>query len=178
MKTTIRTTVICIFSLFFIQTIFAQSKKFKADNVYYSRTDTKVLNVSNEVWKKILSKELYQVAREAATERAFTGSLYQNDIRGTYYCAVCGNGLFLSTAKFESACGWPSFYEPLRTKSVLYKKDSSHNMVRTEVLCGRCGSHLGHIFDDGPKPTGKRYCMNSISLDFEPLVAARKIGSF
>lgn len=177
MKTALKIVITCILTLSFIQPIFSQSKKFKADNPYYSRTDAKVVNVSNEVWKKILSKELYQVAREAATERAFTGSLYQNATKGTYYCAVCGNGLFLSTAKFTSACGWPSFYEPLRAKGVLYKKDSSHNMVRTEVLCGRCQSHLGHIFDDGPEPSGKRFCMNSISLDFEPSVAPNKLGS-
>jgi len=178
MKTTIKTAITCLLFLCFINPIIAQSNKFKADNPYYSRKETKVLNVPNDVWKKILSKELYQVAREGATERAFTGSLYQNDTKGTYYCAVCGNGLFFSTAKFASTCGWPSFYEPLKAKSVLYKKDLSHNMVRTEVVCGRCESHLGHIFDDGPKPTGKRFCMNSVSLDFEPSVKPKKIGSF
>lgn len=178
MKKTINIALTCLSFIFFIQPAIAQPNQFKEDNPYYSRTDTKTLNVSNEIWKKILSKELYQVAREGATERAFTGSLYRNETKGIYYCAVCGNGLFLSTAKFASACGWPSFYEPLRAKSVLYKKDSSHNMIRTEVVCGRCGSHLGHIFDDGPEPTGKRFCMNSVSLDFEPSVAPQKIGSF
>jgi len=178
MKPTIKIAIAGLLFLCFIQPAIAQSNQFKVDNPYYSRTDTKVLNVTDEVWKKILSKELYQVARQGATEQAFTGSLYQNDTRGTYYCAVCGNGLFLSTAKFASTCGWPSFYETLRAKSVRYRKDSSYNMVRTEVLCGRCGSHLGHIFDDGPKPTGKRFCMNSVSLHFEPSVTQKKIGSF
>lgn len=137
-------------------------------NPYYSRTDIKKLKVSNAEWKNILSPDLYAVAREGATERAFTGKYTDLDALGTYFCAVCGNELFRADAKFASTCGWPSFYEPSRKKSVIYKEDRSHNMVRTEVKCGRCDSHLGHIFDDGPEPTGKRYCMNSISLDFEP----------
>lgn len=148
---------------------FAQSDNFKIKNPYYSRTDTRILKVSNSEWKKILKPSLYKVAREADTEMAFTGKYYEFDEKGTYYCAVCGNALFLSTSKFATTCGWPSFYEPVRQNSVKYKKDTSYNMVRTEVLCGRCDSHLGHIFDDGPKPTGKRFCMNSVCLDFVPL---------
>jgi peptide-methionine (R)-S-oxide reductase len=138
------------------------------NNPYYSTTDTTHLKVANSVWKKILPKELYAVAREQATERAFTGQYWNKDAKGTYYCAVCGNVLFKSTAKFASTCGWPSFFEPIRKNSVLYKADNSYDMQRTEVMCARCGSHLGHIFDDGPPPTRKRFCMNSISLDFEP----------
>ncbi|HEY0610420.1 MAG TPA: peptide-methionine (R)-S-oxide reductase MsrB [Chitinophaga sp.] len=137
-------------------------------NPYYSRTDTQKLHVGNATWKKILPEQLYAVARENATERAFTGKYWDTDERGTYYCAVCGNTLFRSGAKFASSCGWPSFFETIRPNSVLYVEDNSYGMERTEVRCGRCNSHLGHIFDDGPPPTHKRYCMNSISLDFEP----------
>lgn len=137
-------------------------------NPYYSRTATEKLDVSNTTWKKILPADLYAVAREGATERAFTGKYWSGNPKGTYYCAVCGNLLFRSDAKFSSTCGWPSFFEPVRKNSTVYKDDNSYGMQRTEVRCGRCGSHLGHIFDDGPPPTGKRYCMNSISLTFEP----------
>ncbi|MBV8327228.1 peptide-methionine (R)-S-oxide reductase MsrB [Chryseobacterium sp.] len=147
----------------------AQSDHFKIKNPYYSHTAVNPLKVSNSEWKKILKPELYQVAREGATETAFTGKYDEFDERGTYYCAVCGNALFLSTSKFATTCGWPSFYQPVRKNSVQYRKDTSYNMTRTEVLCGRCGSHLGHMFDDGPKPTGKRFCMNSVCLDFIPM---------
>ncbi|MPL95784.1 Peptide methionine sulfoxide reductase MsrB [bioreactor metagenome] len=151
----------------------SQSQQNKNDmqstnNPFYSRTDTAHLEVSNAEWKKILSPDLYAVAREAATERAYTGKYYKYDTKGTYYCAVCGNKLFRSDAKFASSCGWPSFFEADRQGSVLYKSDYSFGMNRTEVLCGRCNSHLGHLFEDGPPPTHKRFCMNSISLDFEP----------
>lgn len=138
------------------------------NNPYYSTTDTKKLNVSNAEWKKILPSKLYATAREADTEPAFTGKFWNATAKGTYYCAVCGNKLFRSDAKFASDCGWPSFFEPSRKDAVVYKADHSYGMERTEVLCARCGSHLGHIFDDGPPPTGKRFCMNSVSLDFDP----------
>ncbi|RYD96791.1 MAG: peptide-methionine (R)-S-oxide reductase [Sphingobacteriales bacterium] len=144
------------------------AQKQTPENPYYSRTDTAKLQVSDQVWKTILPTELYLVAREGATETAFTGKYYEFDEKGTYYCAVCGNALFNATAKFATTCGWPSFFAPVRTHAVTYHTDNSYNMERTEVKCGRCEAHLGHIFDDGPGLGGKRYCMNSVSLDFEP----------
>jgi peptide-methionine (R)-S-oxide reductase len=145
-----------------------KSSKGHENNPWYSNTDTTVLHVSDAEWKKVLSPALYATAREKDTERPFTGKYWKSTTRGTYYCAVCGNELFRSDAKFASSCGWPSFYKPSRLNAVQYQADGSFGMQRTEVLCGRCGSHLGHIFDDGPAPTYKRFCMNSVSLDFEP----------
>lgn len=136
-------------------------------NPYYSRTDTNKLKVTDAEWKKVLPDSIYRVAREKNTEYAFTGKYWNYEGIGTYYCAACGNALFKSDSKFASSCGWPSFFETLRANSVVYQPDNTLGMERTEVLCGRCGAHLGHLFDDGPPPTGKRYCMNSIVLDFE-----------
>lgn len=135
-------------------------------NPHYSHTDTTKLNVPLAEWKKLLPEDLYYIAFEKGTERAFTGKYWDFEGIGTYACAACGNVLFQADAKFASSCGWPSFYQPERKNSVLYHEDRAFGMMRTEVTCGRCGAHLGHVFDDGPEPTGQRYCINSVSLEF------------
>jgi peptide-methionine (R)-S-oxide reductase len=143
-------------------------------NEVYSRSDTSKVNLDNGEWKKLLPSEVYHIAREKGTEWAFTGKYWNSKEKGTYYCAACGNPLFVSDAKFESSCGWPSFFQPLTKTSVIYAPDNTHGMQRTEVMCGRCKAHLGHVFDDGPPPTGLRYCINSVILDFEKAQEAEK----
>ena len=118
-------------------------------------------------WKKKLTPMQYAVLREKATERAFTGEYWDHHEKGTYKCAGCGTELFESDTKFDSGCGWPSFFQPKEEANVEEASDTTHGMVRTEVLCAKCGGHLGHVFDDGPNPTGLRYCINSASLAFE-----------
>lgn len=157
----------------------AQSNTDKMENnskkhPLYSRTDTAKVDISDKEWEKILPRDVYNIAREKGTERPWTSPYETLKDKGTYYCAVCGNALFMSDTKFESGCGWPSFYEPISKGSIIYTPDNSHGMQRTEVQCGRCKSHLGHVFDDGPPPTGLRYCINGVVLDFEKAKEAEK----
>lgn len=143
-------------------------------NPVYSTTDTSKVAITEEEWKKILPADVFYIARQKGTERPWTSKFENLKDVGTYYCAACGNALFKSDTKFESGCGWPSFYDPISKGSVIYTPDNTHGMQRTEVQCGRCKAHLGHVFDDGPPPTGLRYCINGVVLDFEKAKEAEK----
>ncbi len=128
------------------------------------------ISKTDEEWREELSPEQYEILRRKGTERPFTGKYVYTKDDGTYCCGACGAELFSSDAKFDSGSGWPSFTEPANAENVELRPDHSHGMVRTEVVCARCGGHLGHVFDDGPGPTGKRYCINSCALDLEAKV--------
>jgi peptide-methionine (R)-S-oxide reductase len=136
-------------------------------NPVYSNSDTTKVTLTEEEWKKILPSDVFYIARQKGTERPWTSPFEKHKEVGTYYCAACGNPLFKSNTKFDSGCGWPSFFEPIGKGNIIYTPDNSHGMSRTEVQCGRCKAHLGHVFDDGPPPTGLRYCINGVVLDFK-----------
>lgn len=129
---------------------------------------TDAQQLTDEQWRERLTPEQYQVLRQKGTERAFTGAYWDTKDEGTYRCAACHTALFTSDTKYDSGSGWPSFWKPLSEDAVRTEVDRSHGMVRIEVVCGTCGGHLGHLFPDGPQPTGERYCMNSASMEFEP----------
>ena len=165
-----------VLQLLFISLVFAtacngQSLQKPAQKVASKTVNKKMENnkyaLSKEEWKKKLDPAEYSVMFEKGTERAFTGKWLENKKEGTYVCNACGQDLFKSDTKFESGTGWPSFYKPATGQNVEEEKDRAYGMVRTEVHCSRCGGHLGHVFDDGPAPTGLRYCINSASLDFK-----------
>lgn len=132
-----------------------------------SKVNVKVQKSEAE-WKAALSSDEFEVLRKAGTERPFTGKYWDNKKAGMYTCAACDNVLFSSQTKFKSGTGWPSFYDVASDTSIIDESDMSYGMTRTEVICAKCGGHLGHVFEDGPKPTGLRYCINSVALDFEP----------
>ena len=122
----------------------------------------------NEIWRDKLTPQEYHVRREKGTERPFTGEYWNTREKGVYNCRCCGEPLFLSDSKFDSGCGWPSFFQPADAEVILEEQDRSHGMLRTEVMCKACGAHLGHVFEDGPAPTGLRYCINSLSIKLQP----------
>lgn len=173
---------IFIFTTIFMMSCYAQNNKNKnlnmnnknKSNPIYSKTDHNKVVLKDEEWKNILSPEVYHIARQKGTEIPYTSRFEGFKDVGTYYCAACGNALFKSDTKFESGCGWPSFFEPINKGSIIYLPDNSLGSKRTEVECSRCKAHLGHVFDDGPPPTGLRYCINGVVLDFEKAKEAEK----
>lgn len=160
-----RLAIILAFTIIHL-TACGQSKP-KQKNTYMNNDDSTKVEKTESEWKKQLTTEQYRVLREKGTERPFTGQYYLHKEKGVYVCAACGNELFTSDMKFDSHCGWPSFDKEIAGGKIKTELDTTHGMIRTEIMCGKCGSHLGHLFDDGPTETGMRYCVNSVSLDFK-----------
>ncbi len=140
--------------------------KFKTNSYTMTNDDSTIVNKTDSEWKAQLTPEQYYVLRQKGTERPFTSKFEDHNDGGTYTCAGCGNELFKSDSKFDAGCGWPSFYEALDSTKIKTEIDKTHGMQRVEIMCAKCGGHLGHVFDDGPKPTGLRYCVNGAALDF------------
>lgn len=154
--------------LLYALTSCAQNNKMDKNIKGDSLVDKFELSKSEEEWKNTLTEEQYYILRQKGTERPFSGKYLNHKEVGTYICSACKNELFESESKFDSHCGWPSFYAEKAKGKIIYKKDSSIGMIRTEIICAKCGGHLGHVFDDGPNPTGLRFCVNSISIEFVP----------
>lgn len=158
--------LITIIPLFFSCQGNSQTPSTKTSTMNNDSTN-KAVNKTEEEWKQVLSPEQYYVIRQKGTEAPFSGKFYKHTEKGTYVCAACGEELFKSDTKFDAGCGWPSFFEAIDSTKITYTRDTSHGMIRTEITCTKCGGHLGHVFDDGPQPTGLRYCVNSLSIDFK-----------
>lgn len=156
-----------IFSATLLFSIGCSQHKLKDTTMEKSKSSNFHVQKSDEQWKKELTPEQFYVMREAGTERPFSGKYNMHFEKGTYTCGACDTPLFTSDSKFDGHCGWPSFDKEISEGKILEREDHSHGMTRTEILCANCGSHLGHVFDDGPTETGLRYCVNSLSLDFE-----------
>ena len=142
---------------------FSQKKEKKAGGIFMDK-----ISKTDQEWQTCLTPEEYRILREKGTERAFTGEYYNHKEEGTYTCAGCDNELFSSDTKYDSGSGWPAFFDAIDETKINTKRDLSYGMIRTEITCAKCDSHLGHVFEDGPRPTGLRYCVNSLSLDFVP----------
>lgn len=144
-----------------------EAEESNSENISVQDEKGNMIKKSDEEWKKVLTKEEYFILREKGTERAFSGEYVDHKENGTYTCAACGNEIFSSSTKFKSGTGWPSYWAPINEQNIILKNDPSLGMSRDEILCAQCGGHLGHVFDDGPEPTGLRYCVNSAALDFK-----------